>query len=58
MHYYYLYKSLKILYPRPTLQIRMQTADITDKRVHISNTCKVGKKLGVSLPLLTCSPLA
>jgi hypothetical protein len=27
-------------------------------RVHISSTCKVGQKLGVSLPLLTCSPLA
>jgi hypothetical protein len=25
-------------------------------RVDISNTCKVGQKLGVSLPLLTCSP--
>jgi hypothetical protein len=25
-------------------------------RVHIWNTCKVGQKLGVSLPLLTCSP--
>ena len=24
----------------------------------ISSTCKVGQKLGVSLPLLTCSPLA
>ena len=27
-------------------------------RVDISYTCKVGQKLGVSLPLLTCSPLA
>jgi hypothetical protein len=27
-------------------------------RVHISITCKVGQKLGVSLPLLTCSPSA
>ena len=27
-------------------------------RVHISSTCKVGQKLGVSLPLLTCSPSA
>jgi hypothetical protein len=27
-------------------------------RVDISNTCKVGQKLGVSLPLLTCSPSA
>jgi hypothetical protein len=27
-------------------------------RVHISNTCKVGQKFGVSLPLLTCSPSA
>jgi hypothetical protein len=26
--------------------------------VHISSTCKVGQKLGVSLPLLTCSPSA
>jgi hypothetical protein len=25
-------------------------------RVDISSTCKVGQKLGVSLPLLTCSP--
>jgi hypothetical protein len=25
-------------------------------RVHISSTCKVGQKLGMSLPLLTCSP--
>ena len=25
-------------------------------RVDISNTCKVGQKLGVSLPLLTCYP--
>ena len=27
-------------------------------RVDISSTCKVGQKLGVSLPLLTCPPLA
>jgi hypothetical protein len=27
-------------------------------RVEISSTCKVGQKLGVSLPLLTWSPLA
>jgi len=27
-------------------------------RVHISSTCKVGQKLGVSLPVLTCSPSA
>jgi hypothetical protein len=27
-------------------------------RVHISSTCKLGQKLGVSLPLLTCSPSA
>jgi len=27
-------------------------------RVDISNTCKVEQKLGVSLPLLTCSPSA
>ena len=27
-------------------------------RVHISSTCKVGQKLGVSLPMLTCSPSA
>jgi hypothetical protein len=27
-------------------------------RVDISSTCKIGQKLGVSLPLLTCSPLA
>jgi hypothetical protein len=27
-------------------------------RVVISSTCKVGQKLGVSLPLLTCSPSA
>jgi len=27
-------------------------------RVHISSICKVGQKLGVSLPLLTCSPSA
>ena len=27
-------------------------------RVDISSTCKVGEKLGVSLPLLTCSPSA
>jgi hypothetical protein len=27
-------------------------------RVHISSTCKVGQKLGVSLPLLSCSPSA
>jgi len=26
--------------------------------VNISRTCKVGQKLGVSLPLLTCSPSA
>jgi len=26
--------------------------------VNISSTCKVGQKLGVSLPLLTCSPSA
>jgi hypothetical protein len=25
-------------------------------RVHISSTCKVGQKLRVCLPLLTCSP--
>ena len=28
----------------------------TSPRVDISSTCKVGQKLGVSLPLLTCSP--
>ena len=28
------------------------------RRVDISRTCKVGQKLGVSLPLLTCSPSA
>jgi hypothetical protein len=27
-------------------------------RVDLSSTCKVGQKLGVSLPLLTCSPSA
>ena len=27
-------------------------------RVDISSTCRVGQKLGVSLPLLTCSPSA
>jgi hypothetical protein len=27
-------------------------------RVDILNTCKVGQKLGVSVPLLTCSPSA
>jgi hypothetical protein len=27
-------------------------------RVDISSTCKVGQKLGVSLPLLICSPWA
>jgi hypothetical protein len=27
-------------------------------RVHISSTCKLGQKLGVALPLLTCSPSA
>ena len=27
-------------------------------RVEISSTCKLGQKLGVSLPLLTCSPSA
>jgi len=27
-------------------------------RVDISSTCKVGQKLGVSLPLMTCSPSA
>jgi hypothetical protein len=27
-------------------------------RVDTSSTCKVGQKHGVSLPLLTCSPLA
>jgi hypothetical protein len=27
-------------------------------RVNISSNCKVGQKLGVSLPLLTCSPSA
>jgi hypothetical protein len=27
-------------------------------RVHISSTCKVWQKLGMSLPLLTCSPSA
>jgi len=27
-------------------------------RVDISSTCKVGQKLGMSLPLLTCSPWA
>jgi len=27
-------------------------------RLNISSTCKVGQKLGVSLPLLTCSPSA
>ena len=30
----------------------------TSPRVDISSTCKVGHKLGVSLPLLTCSPSA
>jgi len=28
------------------------------RRVDISSTCKVGQKLGVSVPLLTCSPSA
>jgi hypothetical protein len=27
-------------------------------RADISSTCNVGQKLGVSLPLLTCSPSA
>jgi len=27
-------------------------------RVDVSSTCKVGQKLGVSLPLLLCSPSA
>ena len=33
-------------------------ASAASPRVDISSTCKVGQKLGVSLPLLTCSPLA
>ena len=31
---------------------------LTSLNVDISNTCKVGQKLGVSLPLLTCPPSA
>ena len=31
---------------------------VASPRVDISSTCKVGQKLGVSLPLLTCSPSA
>jgi hypothetical protein len=31
---------------------------VASPRVHISSTCKVWQKLGVSLPLLTCSPAA
>ena len=33
------------------------TSDVSPM-IHISNTCKSGQKLGVSLPLLTCSPSA
>ena len=33
------------------------TSDVSPS-VDISSTCKVGQKLGVSLPLLTCSPSA
>jgi hypothetical protein len=30
----------------------------TSRRMDISSTCNAGQKLGVSLPLLTCSPSA
>ena len=33
-------------------------ASAVSPRVDTSSTCKVGQKLGVSLPLLTCSPSA
>ena len=45
----------------PTLQVLdMSTLSDTasSPRVDISSTCKVGQKLGVSLPMLTCSPAA
>ena len=38
------------------LDYRIDICRVT--RVDISSTCKVGQKLGVSLPLLTCSPSA
>jgi len=36
------------------LDYRIDICRVT--RVDISSTCKVGQKIGVSLPLLTCSP--
>jgi hypothetical protein len=36
----------------------LQGWQLPSPRVDISSTCKVGQKIGVSLPLLTCSPLA
>jgi hypothetical protein len=48
---------------RQMLQCEWQELDYridiaASPRVDISSTCKVRQKLGVSLPLLTCSPLA
>jgi hypothetical protein len=42
----------------PNLPKLPNLTSATSPRVDISSTCKVGRKLGVSLPLLTCSPSA
>jgi len=43
----------------PTLQVLdISTLGDASPRLYISSTCKIGQKLGVSLPLLTCSPSA
>ena len=54
-HYSYIQGNSRVLseLPNSTAQQPRQTP-----RVDISSTCKVGHKLGVSLPLLTCSPSA
>jgi len=47
-----IHKSLR------NFRTRLRNNEDRHSRVDISSNCKVGQKLGVSLPLLTCSPWA
>ena len=42
----------------PVIKFLPHTSPAASPRVDVSSTCKVGQKVGVSLPLLTCSPSA
>jgi hypothetical protein len=54
----YLFKFLRHAVQRVSQELNYRIDICRVTKAHLSNTCKVGQKLGVSLPLLTCSPSA